>query len=452
MFNLRQAKFAFAICFLAGLCPISVSAEVPDWVPEEYKEFFHRSSSERPAWKKAFSFVNAAVGETGPSFALVAGVSRYPNMKGKEADLWPARLDVEKMVSYLEREPESFNEIVVLLDEDVTAERLRYFLTRYFPRRLSEHPRSRFLFAYSGHGMTGTNRRGYLLTSQAKDLKDKFGAGISLASLRADFQEVVDTGHHVLALINACYGVGFHRLSLAFGEENWVPSRKGAHAITAGGAGELTWHDPSFGLGSGKKGSVFFEGVFAALDGRADNLPKDGIVTVGELEEYLRSTIGAFTDSRQNPTGGDLISTRSPGNFYFLNRYRQVARNNAKPLDGTWWRKLSFGMSSGSSLLSKPEIKSDNPIIVLSDEAAWSIASREHTQRSYYNYLKLHPKGNHAVKARDRFRSLDGIVQENEEWEEAKSQNTQRSYYSYLKLYPKGKYATEANERFRSLD
>ena len=194
---------------------------MPDWVPEQYKRFFHKHVDERPGWEQALNYLSVYLDNTGPAFALVAGVSKYPKMGGRAADLWPARLDVQKMVAYLEMPPESFNEIVVLLDEDMTAENLGYFLTQYFPRRLSETRYSRFLFAYSGHGMTASNGRGYILTSQASSLDDRFNAGISLATLRAQFQEIVDTGHQVLALINACYGVDFHRLSLAFGRSRF---------------------------------------------------------------------------------------------------------------------------------------------------------------------------------------------------------------------------------------
>jgi hypothetical protein len=355
------------------------AAEVPAWVPQEYARFFHRRVDERPAWQKALGFLDISVGDTGPAFALVAGVSKYPKMGGGAGDLWPARLDVEKIVAYLEREPESFNEVVVLLDDDMTAENLGYFLTQYFPRRLSENPRSRFLFAYSGHGMTAANGRGYILTSQAKSLDDRFDAGISLATLRAQFQEIVDTGHQVLALINACYGVDFHRLSLAFGPEVApLPQREGAHAITAGGAGEVTWHDPNFGDGDGPKGSIFFEAVLAALDGRADQLPNDGIVTVGELETYLRTTVSRFTDEKQNPTGGDLISTRSPGGFFFLDRNRQAEQDNATPLDGEWWGPLSFGgpadvATTGTDGVGEPAPTPDRPVEVA--VAATEIAS-----------------------------------------------------------------------------
>jgi hypothetical protein len=345
-----------AAASVATSSPTPAKAEVPSWVPERYAKFFYWHVNERPAWKRALDSLDVSLGDTGPAFALVAGVSKYPRMSGAAADLWPARLDVEKMVAYLEREPESFNEIVVLLDDDVTSENLGYFLTQYFPRRLSESRRARFLFAYSGHGMTASNGRGYLLTSEASSLEDRFNAGISLATLRAQFQEIVDTGFQVLALINACYGVDFHRLSLAFGQEHVpLPAREGAHAITAGGAGEVTWHDPSFGGGEGPKGSIFFEAVLAALDGRADMLPNDGIVTVGELETYLKTTVSRFTDEKQNPTGGDLIATRSPGGFFFLDRNRQVESNNAIQLEGEWWSIAAFG---GENRTSRPIVTS----------------------------------------------------------------------------------------------
>ena len=347
MRRLNPLSLVAGLLVLAGLSSASTaSAEVPDWVPPQYVKFFYRNVDERGAWEKALDYVNLSVDDTGRSFALIAGISKYPNMSGRAGDLWPARLDVEKMASYLAGEPESFNEIVVLLDEDMTPENLRFFLTRYFPQRLAESPRSRFLFAYSGHGMTNENDRGYLLTSEARSLDDWFN-GISFAELHAQFQDIVDRGHQVLVLINACYGVDFHR-GLAFGGENDPPiapkpTREGAHAITAGGSGEVSWHDPNFPDSIGPKGSIFFEAVLAALDGRADKLPEDGIVSVAELQAYLHGTVSRFTEENQNPTASDMKAATSPGGFFFLDRHRQMEEGNAQPLTGTWWSGISFG-------------------------------------------------------------------------------------------------------------
>ncbi len=345
--KLRAAVLAAVLLAFAGAARAE-TASIPSWVPPQYAKFVVRYVDDRPTWQRALGYLNVSVGNIGRSFALIAGVSKYPGISGDAGDLWPARLDVEKMTAYLSGAPESFNEIVVLLDNDMTSENLRYFLTQYFPRRLAESPRSRFLFAYSGHGMTDEKGRGYLLTSQATSLTDWYD-GISLAELRAEFQNVIDRGHQVLALINACYGAEF--LSFPFGgdaNQTSLPTREGAHAITAGSSGELTYSNQKFGDGDGRKGSIFFEAVLAALDGRADKLPEDGIVTVGELETYVRSTISTFTKEQQNPTGGDLMSTRSPGGFFFLDRNRQIDNHNATQLKGEWWGGLAFGGSAQS--------------------------------------------------------------------------------------------------------
>ncbi|WP_287281329.1 caspase family protein [Mesorhizobium sp.] len=329
----------------------------------------------RPGWEVALSYLGVTLDGKQPAFALIAGVSKYPKIGGELGDLWPARIDVQKMVAYLSREPESFNDIVVLLDDDVTEDNLRYFLTSYFPQRFAQKPNSRFLFSYSGHGATASNGRGYLLTSQAVDLvpQHNFDARISFTTLRAYFQEIVDNGHQVLALINACFGAEFHRNSFGFGPDGPppLPTRNGAHVITGGASGELTWSDQLFGISEGRKGSLFFEAVFAALNGVADKLPEDGIVDVRELDTYLHNTISRFSDERQNPTGGDLIPTKSPGGFFFLDNYRQFTNNNADGLSSDWWSNISFGNDQNSSKEENKELYSDEDFITYWDNGKY---------------------------------------------------------------------------------
>lgn len=328
------------------------AAELPRWVPEDYRQYFVRFVDDRPAWERALNHLDVDVGDTGRSFALIVGVSQYPNITGPEANLRPANVDVQKLTAYLTAEPESFNEVVVLTEADVTVTNLRYFLTNYFPRRLAAAPRSRFLFAYSGHGTTTESGDGFLLGHTARSLQDYFDAGISLNEVRVWLQPVVREGHQVLALINACYGAAFHRLSMSFGPTNPViPRREGAHAITAGGSGELTWHDPAFG-----EGSIFFEALLAAVDGRADRMVADGVVTIDELQTYLRATISRFTDERQNPIAGDLRPKGSPGGFFFLDRRRLEEEKTVSPLKDDWWQAFgeSVDVFEGEETIAQP--------------------------------------------------------------------------------------------------
>ncbi len=86
-------------------------------------------------------------------------------------------------MAYLEKE-EFFDEIVVLWDEDMTPANLSYFLREYFPTRLRASPKSRFLFAYSGHGFQDGDQS-YVLMNKATSFSDKAHA-IDLAELRSD--------------------------------------------------------------------------------------------------------------------------------------------------------------------------------------------------------------------------------------------------------------------------
>jgi TPR repeat protein len=310
-------------------------------VPSAYRRFFAHYAENRSLPEKALNLVGLTSQNVGRSFALIAGVTRYPNMPPSEQDLPAAAADLRQLQAYL-TDQERFDEVVVLKDGDVSYENLRYFLEVYFPGRLKASPRSRFLFAYSGHGITD-NTRGFILLGSAHNMEDKENS-LNLKVIRDLMESVVDAGHQVLVLLNACYSGAF--LGRPFGPTRYVPRDPGAHAITAGGSKELTWHDPSLG-----PGSVFFEKVFAGLSGLADSSPinadgsrGDGIITVDELASYLKQEIRIFSDQRQNPMEGDISKNGSTGSFFFLNRRRQVEAGFVR--DWNPARATAFGIKS----------------------------------------------------------------------------------------------------------
>ena len=277
--------------------------------------FFIHYVDKRSFWEKAQNAVGLTGQDVGRSFALIAGVSYYPNMPVLENELKPVEEDISKLTEYL-KNYEFFDEIVLIKNQNMTYDNLAFFLQNYFPERLKRFPKSRFLFAYSGHGMSeGAN--GYLLKNTARNLSDKNNS-IPLKVVRVLFDEVIESGHHVLALINACYSGSFIKRSLGRQKAYFIPVNPGAHAITAGGSGELAWADPEIG-----EGSIFFEKLFAGLDGRAD-YSNDGIITVHELSGYLRQEVQIFTDQSQNPQVSDISKHGSLGEFFFLNRKRQI--------------------------------------------------------------------------------------------------------------------------------
>jgi lytic murein transglycosylase len=338
MQNLRPrlpALATFLALFVIG--PVAAAAQTyPDYLPPQYRAFFKHFVDARSLPEKMLNVTGLTSGEYGRGFALIAGVSKYPRMAGPQGNLVPAAEDIRKLQSYL-KTYEKIDEVVVLTDGEVTPENLYFFLARYFPRRLKEFPKSRFLFAYSGHGTT-ENEKGFLLTSEAANLNDTFNA-IPMTTVRAMFQQVIDNGFHVLALINACYSGDFVRRSFGDRDRQFIPRYGGAHAITAGGTKELTWHNASIGTGS-----LFFEKFFAALDGRAG---RGGIVTVDELAAYLRREVQISTEGNQNPLAGDLSKDGSLGGFFFFNRLPLVEAKMLPSWDSV--RGTPFGDTSGLS-------------------------------------------------------------------------------------------------------
>ena len=310
------------------LCTAHASAQSNPNVPEKYKRLFFHYSDQRSRYEKALNSLGLTSRPVGRSFALIAGVTQYPNFPELERSLKPAEVDIEKLTSYL-KDQEFFDEIVVLKDGDMTLDNLNYFLENYFPIRIANSPHSRFLFAYSGHGygLEGKgSSRGFLLTSSATSLLDPANR-IDLGIVRTLLEPVIDSSEKVLVLINACHSGAFLGRR-SFGADALGPGERGAHAIMASRSNQSSLHLDKVG-----PGSVFFEKLFAGLAGVADISPRDGVVTYHELDTYLRSEIRQVTNGLQTPIEGDISRDGSIGEFFFLNRGRQVALGNVKAWD-----------------------------------------------------------------------------------------------------------------------
>jgi uncharacterized protein len=293
-----------------------------DDLPAKYMRLI-RHYDQEGRYQKALATIHQDGIVKGRSFALIAGITFYPNMPKSSRYLRPAEVDLSKLESYLS-EQELFDEIVVLKDEDFTYDNLSYFLGNYFPKQLSSFPNSRFLFAYTGHGYSetqGKHLKGYLVTSSASSTKDPVNR-IDLSVLKTMLSSVVAEAEHTLVLINSC--------------------QSGAFIVrTSGGSGAINGHSAkvimasrsnqsSFQLDDVGPGSVFFEKMFSGLAGPADKSPNDGIITYDELLTYLNDQIPNATGDNQIPKDGELDPDGSDGKFYFLNRGVQLRAGNLK--------------------------------------------------------------------------------------------------------------------------
>ncbi len=364
---LRRLKSISSICLFICVSferEIIHAAETNKTPPvsAQYQKLFQRYKDDRSLSEKALNLVGLTKAGFGRSFALICGVSRYPEMPTLEQELKPAAVDVAKLTGYL-RDSEDFDEIVVLMNRDFTLENLTYFLQSYFPVRLKEFPNSRFIVAISSHGMNEGDR-GYVLTSRATGFKDKANA-ISMEVVRSLMQEDADNGHYVLVLINSCYSGSFFHRSFG-GVSAFTPGERGAHAITAGAASELAWSDPKIG-----SGSIFFELVMNAWGGAADTYPLradgsrgDGVITTHELGAYLAEQIPIIRRD-MHPQFGDLSPLGSKGEMFIFStksglKPETPEASSAAAAFGDYLHTNGFQQSGSAQVVAIPDVRPPN--------------------------------------------------------------------------------------------
>ncbi len=306
------------------VCLVTVTAleaAIPP-VPRHYRPFFTHFEDKRSFPEKVSNALGLEGKPVGRSHALIAGVSDYRAMNQR---LEPADVDLRKLQAWSKLEGQ-FDEVVVLRDDAFNEKNLNYFLKEYFPKRVNKFPRSRFLFAFTGHGALN-QKNSYLLTTESESFKDTVNA-VEIGELRIKLNKTLSQAHQSLVLINSCYGGAFVTTE-PFGNTSFLPTGPGTHAITAGRANEKVYADRRVG-----PGSVFFETFLSALSGRADSLPTsshgqngDGIITIDELASYLSHQIKNRSQLRVNPLFADLAPNGSKGGFFFLTKDTRVTPN-----------------------------------------------------------------------------------------------------------------------------
>lgn len=240
--------------------------------------------------------------------ALVCGVDRYapgiPQLRTAVAD---ARAIAGALATH------GF-EPTVLLDEQVTRERIRGFLAE---REIDLTYDDRLLVYFAGHGLSAPSKHGpegFLLFSDAAsgDPSSYF----AMATLRQLLDPLIC--RHMLLLLDCCFAGTFQWASRRDLEPQPAPiyqqtlkryvSRRAWQVLVsachdepasdvAGVGDELVLRTPRTELG---QHSPFATALLAGLSGHAD-YTNDGLIIATELELYARSYVEKVTETRQTP-------------------------------------------------------------------------------------------------------------------------------------------------------
>src|SRR5262249_14604994 len=197
----------------APTCPFGV--DVADLTMCRF--FYHYGSEQTKPDARIVGRLKLAAGDRTRSFALIIGISKYPNFLPQD-QLTPATNDVAHLKTFL-KDDQKFDEIIVLENDDATAANISYFLNDYLLTRSSLYNRkSRILIAYSGHGVKQQNMLPpSLVLSNATSLADVSNL-YSLSLIRTSVENLASANFHVLALINACFGGMVFAVALGGGQ------------------------------------------------------------------------------------------------------------------------------------------------------------------------------------------------------------------------------------------
>jgi uncharacterized caspase-like protein len=231
-------------------------------------------------------------------------------------------MDVRKVQTYLEAQ--GFDEVVTLLDEQVTPGTFRR-PQLYLQSKLQ--PNDRFVFYYSGHGVssgTGLTTRGYLPLADETD-DGRHARSIAMVDL-VSWLKALPT-QHLLVVLDSCFsGLAIDGTEIKSGtitapnphvnvEALQRMSRGPArYLLMAGTSGQESL------AGAQWNGSLFTQQLLLGLRRDAD-LYKDHIVTTRELYVWLQQSVheeAKRVQREMTPMFLDLGPGASPGEFVFV--------------------------------------------------------------------------------------------------------------------------------------
>jgi uncharacterized caspase-like protein len=248
----------------------------------------------------AFAFGRAAAAADvsgGKIWVLSVGISRYQKLPN---DLWLqyADSDANTFARFL-ASPRGgavpADQMLVLTDEQATTAALR----KAFQSFLTDGPgkNDSVFILIAGHG-TVDSRGAYILTYDS-DPENLSGTALPMSDLHTLVEQKLTKVARVVLLADVCRAAtiaGQKTAALGAVVEKIGEAPGEMLGLMAARPKELSIEGPEFGGGHG----AFTYSVLKGLTGAAD-LDHDGIVTAGELIDFVSTDVSKLTGNRQHP-------------------------------------------------------------------------------------------------------------------------------------------------------
>ena len=230
------------------------------------------------------------------TFALIVGISEYRNLP---RDLWLQypKADADSFAGFLATPrggAVAGDHVMLLTNEKATAAALRSAFSGFLKQPGKDDT---VYILIAGHGTVDPGGA-YILTWDS-DPVNLAGTAISMAEIHSLVEDEVTRAGHVILLADVCRAAtiaGQKTTSLGAVVEKLGEAPGEMLGLMAARPTELSLEGPDFGGGHG----AFTYSVLRGLNGAADT-DHDGVVTAGELIDFVSADVPKLTGNKQHP-------------------------------------------------------------------------------------------------------------------------------------------------------
>jgi tetratricopeptide (TPR) repeat protein len=267
--------------------------------------FVHEEAVAKSALRGQRSRETALRGE-GKTYALLIGISSYQDPRIQ--DLQFAHEDATLFEKHL-KSPRGgalpAADVLVLLNEHATTAAVRTAIDSFLKVRAG--PQDIVLIFVAAHGTVDEKTgQGYIVTYDS-DPEDLSATALSMGDLQDLVQRELSGIRRALIYADVCHAgkigtIDTRRNRIHRDIDQLAEAEGEVGGMTASRPGEISFEGPQYGGGHG----AFSYFLLQALNGAAD-YDRDGVVTVDDVIDYVRTRVEEGTFGRQHPRDiGDL--------------------------------------------------------------------------------------------------------------------------------------------------
>jgi hypothetical protein len=254
------------------------------------------SRSTYKIFRRALSTPTAVNGE---KWAVVIGISDY---RADGLDLRFARRDAEALRDFLvEKGGFRPDKVRLLSDQNATYQGIR---TALFNFLADTQPEDLVLIFLAGHGVQDpVNPDNFFFLAHDTDIANLGGTAIPMWDL-GNVMDYTIRSQRILVFADTCHSGAVLDRGVKDGENlnffnkylEVLARKKGRLVLTASQSHESSLETAKLAHG------VFTHSILLGLGGAADDNPADGVITAGELVDYIRTNVPEETGGEQHPS------------------------------------------------------------------------------------------------------------------------------------------------------